>query len=174
VDEARTGVQKARGVPPPLEAVFEAGGHTLYLLGSGPVDSAPSEGDPAEAAEARPNEPSGAKRSGTPRVDCSARSPLQRSIVVGVHPRRHAYSSAGITLRTARSTATVRTNLNSLNRRMRTRELARMEPACPMVWEGDSRDLRLPPIPMRNQSCYAVRERGLTLPRAPRSPSRGA
>jgi Group II intron, maturase-specific domain len=59
--------------------------------------------------------------SGTTRVAGPQRYWFRRTLVVGSSPRRDAHSSAGRVLQAARGTPARYTNLNSLNRRMRTR-----------------------------------------------------
>ena len=116
--EHGAGLRDAGAVPTRLEGILQAGGYTRCLSRPRQMAPPPTESDPTQTVEAGPRN-----------LESYALGASRVAALAGAgHGRRWwwasvrgaASGSAGI-LRTARSASAGRTNLNSLNRRMRTR-----------------------------------------------------
>ena len=109
--------------------------------GTRPVDRPTAEDGAAQTVEARDDGLSGVTQAGTPRPAGPSGGGSRPKLVENGQPRGAQHSHAGQAPRRD-GPASASTALTSTFR------IAGCGPACPVVWEGCSRDLRLPPIPI--------------------------
>ena len=108
-------------LPAWMEGIFQTRGYAQDFLHAGWVDTPAIESAATQTVETRSNRAPCTTVSRTPRVAYTEGSGLRKTLVVGGCSWCNAHSSAGDLFRAARSTPAGHTQLNSLNRRMRTR-----------------------------------------------------